>query len=243
MAFKITISLVVILYLISLLTGCSEIPVNQNLNPDTFYRRDMVLEVDGIKGDGTMVAPYKTEHSFKVVSAGDLDLFTLETCHRDWTKERAWKVVTKKRLFWKKKIEKKREVDFTYKPTELEKGYCPIKLGGYDKSNGRHSWAFIDFKTPGETLQADVQCNGDQYKSTGVSVCQSRKGLKQVITFPVVVQVKPAANCSLGKVEGKVFKFNIAGGRCVYAFMEKGGARRVHRLTTLGYESILIRSP
>lgn len=225
------------------LTGCSGVPITQSLNPDTFYRRDMLLEVDGAKSEGTIVVTPRDKHHFKIKAPGQLDLFTLETCHRDWTKERAWKVETKRRLFWKRKIEKKQEVEFTYIPTDLEKGYCPIKLGGYDKANGRHSWAFIDFYTPEATLEAVVQCNGEQLKSPGVSVCQSRKGLHQVISFPVVVKVNPSSGCSLGKTEGKTFKFNMARGRCVYAFGEKEGAKRVHRLTTLGYESILIRSP
>ena len=232
---------VLIFTALAFLVSCSEIPVNQTLNPDKFYRRDMIVSVDGHVSEGAIVVPSKEKHLFKIEARGDLDLFTLQTCHREWTKERAWNVETRRRLFWKRKIEHKSKVDFEYKPTRLEKGYCPIQLGGFEKSKGRHSWAFIDFETPEAKLPAVVSCNGSEYNSRGVTVCQSKKGLKQLITFPVEVKVNPPAKCPLSKTEGKIFKYNIPKGRCVFAFKEKNGTR-IHRLTTLDYEDILIRS-
>ena len=103
----------------------------------------------------------------------------------------------------------------------------------------------MDFETPEAKLPAVVSCNGSEYNSRGVTVCQSKKGLTQLITFPVEVEVDPPGNCPLrktpGKISGKIFKYKIPRGRCVFAFKEKAG-ERIHRLTTLGYEDILIRS-
>jgi hypothetical protein len=213
----------------------------QTVEAEVFYKRDMILEVNGVKGEGVVVAPLSSSIPFYVVARGDLDLFTFTSCHREETAENAGNV-TESQGSWifKRTITKKREVKLTFSPTEIENvGGCPILLGGYEQEKGRHSWGFVDFETPDAALPASVSCNGVTTKSKGVSICQARAGLIQSIRFASQVKVSPDAGCEIGATESDYFEFSIPKGQCVFAFMESTG--RIHRLTTLGYEQILIR--
>lgn len=224
------------------LSSCSTSHIRQQLSINTHYKRDMILSVDGHEGEGVLVVPEKDIHKFHVQARGDLDLFTLTTCHRDWTKDRAWNVKTKSGLFgWNKKIHEN-QVKFDLKLNELEKNdFCLIELGGYEKEKGRHSWAIIDVQTEETNLPAYVFCNGSEYQSKGVTVCQSRNGLNQGIKFEVDVLTDPDKECDLPNKRGKYFEFPIPKGKCVYLFIEVNPPHREHRLVTFGYESILIR--
>lgn len=208
------------------------------LSPETFYKRDMIIEYDDVEYEGVAVLPMKAKYSFHLYAQGDLDLFTFTTCHREETAEDASNV-TKRGLFWRK-IEKKREIKLEYTPNDIEKtGGCPVYLGGFEKEKGRHSWGLIDFATPEATLPALIKCNGKSVQSQGVSICQARNGLLQSITFALPVRVLPRSGCELGKQDGTHFEFAIQKGQCVYAFVTMEG--RIHRLTTLGYEAVPIR--
>ncbi|MCK5609730.1 hypothetical protein KAR91_48095, partial [Candidatus Pacearchaeota archaeon] len=130
-----------------LIVGCSALP-KQILDPEIYYKRDMILTVDGFQGEGTLVVPDRKKHSFHVQARGHLDMFSLQTCHREWTKERAWNVKVKSGLFgWGREI-KKDQIKFSLMRNTLErKDYCLIELGGYEKKQGRHSWAIIDVQS------------------------------------------------------------------------------------------------
>lgn len=233
----------------SLIASCASEPI-QNLDPETLYKRDMVLRVDGQASEGAIVVPMKDVHTFHVQARGTLDLFTLTTCHRDWSKEKAWKIPPA--IFrgqdtqyrdpeWKRSLDEN-QVRFQLRLTPVERsGGCLVELGGYDK-NGKHSWAMIDFLDAETTLPATVSCNGNQYRSGGVTICQSRKELVQLIQFDTEVEVSPDSECdTMDKKRGMLFSFDMPRGRCVYAFREVKLPHRIHRLTTFGYESILIR--
>lgn len=232
------------LFLLILFGGCSffEPPeVNQNLETKNFYRRDMVIN----GREGVAVLALSDKVSFHIEARGNLDLFTMVTCNQSQTKEKAWNVKQKVRsgLFgWGRKlVDKQREIKFEYRPNELEKdGYCPIEFGGYEKDKGRHSWGFVDFQTPDATLPATLLCNGERIASKGVSICQSRAGLIQRIKFAEAVKVFPDVACNIGQTEGVVFEFELPRGQCVFRFRSTVTGRE-HRLTTLGFEKILIR--
>lgn len=229
---------VALVLLTFLLYSCGSIP-DQVPNPDFIYRRDMLLEIDGKKFEGVGVIPARDAYKFHVEARGDLDLFTFQTCHREDFAEKEWATETNRWLFIKKKIEKKRETNFDFAPNFIEKKYCPLELGGYDASKGQHSWAFVDQATPEANIKAVLYCNGVESVNAGVSVCQAKVGLYQGIRFDAPVRVLPDAGCELPKTDADYFEFPIQKGRCVYRFGRKNGD--VHRLTTIGYEKILIR--
>lgn len=221
------------------LISCSSVAPTDRLNPDLIYKRDMIINIDGVVREGVMVVPEKMKHSLYITAQGDLDLFTLTTCHREEASENAWNV--SERGLFRRKIDKKREIKIEYIATDIErKGGCPIFLGGYEQEKGRHSWGVIDFETSEAKLPAILRCNGETISSNGVSICQSREGLIQSIEFQTETRVIPDKDCSIGSDKGTTFTFALKKGQCVYAFQEVS-TKKIHRLTTIGYELIPIR--
>lgn len=221
--------------IVALVSGCTN--VSQPLNPSKMYKRDVRIKHGGTEYIGVAVLPggeqsYKLELTF----AGELDLFTFRSCHREVTQEEAGGG----RIFGKRN-----KVEITYvpvSPLETDK-FCPIEIGGYERDGGRHSWAFIDFETPFEKMPAMVLCNGRRHGYKGVSVCQSPAGLMQQIVFSRAVTVLTTNDCPTPTSEdgGKTFDFNPALGRCVYSFRAVDAPREFHRLVALGYEEVMIR--
>ena len=224
---------IISIILLFLATGCSS--VEQKLDPKVFYKRDMQIKVNGHVGEGVLVVPKSNSYKFDIESKGKLDLFTFSTCHREQTGEK----MGKKGWFADKRRRK-----FTYKPTAIESESlaCPVQLGGFERKRGRHSWAFIDFEHESLNLPALVSCNGSVYNSRGLTACQSRAGLIQEIKFaqPVIVAEKNA--CIILSAKDKMtFRFKMPKGRCIFRFVNKAGPEKWHRMTTIGYEAILIR--
>lgn len=215
------------------LTSCSS--VSQKLDPSRFYKRDMEITINGLKAEGALVVPKAQSYKFNIKSQGRLDLFTFTTCHREQTKEKAGE-----RGWFADK--KRRKFEFFPVPIEANPLACPVELGGYEQKKGRHSWGFIDFEHPDLTLTAELSCNGDKRKVKGVSVCQAKKGLIQEIVFaqPVIVAEKNVCIILKSK-DDKTFRFKMPKGRCLFRFLTKTGDKKWHRLTTLGYEKILVR--
>lgn len=211
--------------MVAVASACTSVP--QQLDPEKFYRHDLRLEVNGVRGTGVMVLPRSHRYRIHGESVGQLDLLTISSCHREFSAERQGT-----------------EFDYDYAPLPgIETGGgCPLHFGGYEQKKGRHTWGIVDFEGPDATLPATLQCNGQVVRSNGVSICQSRAGLYQTIEFPGSVDVSPDPDCPmpLGGRPG-LYEFPLARGECVYAFREQAEPNRIHRLTTLGYEGILIR--
>ena len=201
---------------------------------NSFYKKDMKIAANGFKGTGTLVLPKANTYNFEFESYGELDLFTFSTCHREISKEEAGE----KGIFGNKKKTK-----VPYMPNSMEYVACPIDVGGYDADKGRHSWGFIAIETEKHQLPANVQCNGESYNSRGTTICQSKVGLVQSLSFEndvVFVTDKTCGDMNL-IYKDKVFTFVMPKGTCIHYFKEKNAPSRIHELTTFGYEKILIR--
>ncbi len=219
--------------LLLVLLGCTPKEVADIASTDVFYRRDVRITLGDRVWTGVAVLPQQSLYRLSLEFAGNLDLFTFTDCHAQWTKEKAGTGGI---------FGPKNEVDFNYRPSFADETYCPVELGGYEAIKGRHAWGFIDFKTSIETAPADLECNGERQSNIGVSVCQSLTGLIQRVTFLEPMEVVPPEGCGLPiSDDQKTFEFPMNAGRCVYAFLEYEGNHRIHRLTTLGYDKILIR--
>lgn len=225
------IGYLLVIYWLSI--GCTSIP--QRLDPDLFYKRDMEIRVNGHQGEGVLVIPRASSYNFDIKAQGKLDLFTLTTCHREQTKEHAGD------KGWFKNANH-RKFEFIPAPLEADSLACPVQLGGYERIKGRHSWAFIDFEHPNLSLPAFLNCNGAQYNTKGVSVCQSKTGLLQEIRFTEQVLWPQENTCiKLMSNDEKKFRFKMPKGQCIFRFVTKSGEERWHRMTTIGYQQILIR--
>lgn len=224
----------------TLLFACNNTPVSQqSMSTEKFYKRDMII--NGY--EGVVVLPKQESYDFHVEARGDLDLFVMKTVSKEETKERAWNVTqtVKNGLFgWgTKKIDKPREVTFSYRPSAIELSRNSIvELGGYAVANGRHSWAFIAFEDPDTyALQATISCNGRDYVANGVSICQSHEQLFQSIKFSSAVEIAGTSQCGItGQGDYRIQK-----GRCVVIFKEKATGK-LHKHITVGYDAILLRN-
>lgn len=219
--------------LLLLFTSCSTLEPQPD--PQYFYKLDMKLDVNGFKGEGVLIAGEAKQYKFDIKAKGSLDLFTFTTCHREQTKEKAGE------SGWFKSDKRRR---FTYKPMPyIETGSfsCPVHLGGYEKGKGRHSWGLVDFQVKSKTLEAFLKCNGVYQKAIGVSICQARKGLIQEIKFLEPVLATEKGCTKFRELKGNVFRYKMPRGECVFRFVTKNKKQKWHRLTTVGYEKILIR--
>lgn len=204
----------------------------QPINPQVLYPRDIRIKVNddkNIRDAGMLVAPYRLgTYKLKFRTYGSIpnfDVVVIETCHRHV------------------KLEKQGDTFYyDYTPTHLERTeYCPMHIKGYDLK-GRHSWGFIDFANIIRPMAASLQCNGERTENAvGSMVCQNKIGLMtQLITEDKSI-VFPSEGCEIESVKSEqVYEWKIKPGFCVYLFQSKTTRRQV-RLTTFGYEEILVR--
>ncbi len=194
----------------------------------------MKIKVNGHKGVGTLVVPATGVFNFEIEARGKLDAFVYSNCQRHIYQEEAWGEGWFDSAY-KTKIE--------YIPNAKERGHCPLNFEGYEKKKGRHSWALVDIEDGSANLPALIYCNGSTYNSRGVTVCQSKAGLRQHISFTEEVNVVPPPGCGqLTTKNSKDFDISLGRGECVYIFQEKKkDSNKHHRLTTYGYDEIILR--
>jgi hypothetical protein len=224
------------------LISCNPVLEKQKLNSDEFYKRDIIITVNGETDEGAIVAKPASKYSFHIEARGDLDVFIMNSCHKEETKEKAWNVKTtiKSGLFgWgRKQIDSKREITFDYFPNELEKDDCPLQFTAVEEK-GRHSWGYVDFENEFYKIKASVLCNGRTLEANGVSICQARAGLTQIIKFPEVVKSSAKNLCGLPAFEGQRFEFKMPKGKCTLVF--KGASNEFFKINLLGYEGLVLR--
>lgn len=208
-----------------IIVGCSS--AQGPLDTNQIYKNDILMTVNGVKYQGTGVISKAQKYNILVETEEKMDLLTISSCHRDVTIENAKKAYT-----------------YSYVPNEIEaQGSCTVRVGGYSKNSGKHSWGFLEFEE-GPGLIVNLQCNGKlESLSNGVSVCQSHEGLIQRIIFekPVAIAQKSLIDsCKPQTVDNKVWTYYMPKGECVINFFEVGG-KLVHRHTSIGYMSYILR--
>ena len=209
--------------------GCPSI--NQNIKFKTQYRKDLDFKINSTSFKGVAVPNIADKYEIEVNSPFKLDLLKIETCHRELSIEGAY---YKKRILKNKKVYK-----FSFKPIEIEQD-CIIEISALSKKN-TYSFGFIVLNSGFYNIKAENFCNGSKVISLGVSACQSKQGLVQLIKFkePVIAN----SNCPINKIGHNKYQYEIQKNHCVYLFTSKNVLkRRVHKLHTYGYEKIILRS-
>jgi len=219
----------VVLYL---LAACQSLP--QPIDTKKTYQQDMVVEVNGVKGEGAFVVPSSQSYAIRIDVRGGIDLMVVKTCNREI------KIDKPVKSGW---FSRRGRMEFDFVPNQREKdAACPLELQALNES-GKNSFALVAFESVKYNLSANLECNGASIVSRGTSVCQSRAGLRQIISFPVEVhQGVASGNCGLSeKVEGKELSFILKPGFCNYLFMEKNPPYKKHRFYTIGYEDFIVK--
>jgi len=227
----------ILLAAIAGLAGCTtpRMDLLQAERDGKYFKEDMVVCVDGICDEGMIVAPRKKQYEINVEAKNAMDLFTFTTCAREETSQSLGG-----RSFFKPEGNNKYKTNF--KPAEgLEDVYsCPTHIEARSKK-GTHSQALVAYETPETNVPVKLLCNGKRDFFNGVSVCQSRAGLNQLVFFKRPVTLMDLeSRCKIAKpVDGLKWEFKMPRGECVYAFFDPDG--NVHRMITYGYDSIIIR--
>ncbi|MGV8130678.1 MAG: hypothetical protein ACP5N7_01085 [Candidatus Pacearchaeota archaeon] len=223
---------ILILAILMLALSCSSIQLPVDLTKK--YKLNLGIQNKEFYDVGMIVLPKKPLYSIIFDSDGKQDFLSFKTCSREMI------ILDGKRLLTRK------QVQINYSPNEIEQNrFCPshidsISEGGYMEKG------YIDYENDQDILNAKVICAEKTEEKKGVSVCQSRVGTIQKIEFDNEVIVSPGDGCKNirsenGNWTGKGFVYNIELDFCVYLFMEKKVPRRTHRLTTYGYNDILIK--
>lgn len=229
------LNIIILFILFTQLMACSTL-VNQKLDANKYYRRDIKVTINDEKFEGYGIPKLADTYKIKVQARGKIDKIIFRTCHRDDPFENV------KRGFFRKK----NSFTYNYTPKEIEKkSGCLLDIGTYEMLKGRHGFATFDFIT-GETLEAELQCNGkltyDKTNKVGVSMCEARETLLQEIKFNVKVKYNvDDKRCGyLMTDDDKTFQYLMPKSECIVNFGSKDG--QYHRHVMMGYESVLIRS-
>jgi hypothetical protein len=197
------------------------------------YKADIEITVDGVKFEGMGVTLLEGPKRITLKSKARFDLLTISSCHRNFTQER----IDYKSGWFGTGGQSAGTYTFDYAPTEVEKdGYCPLYIQAFDK-NGTAAWGYLAFRT-NEFLPARMECNGRGWSFKGISVCQSRHGFEQALTFDRPVKYEASELCKIQAKSDKSFRARAEKGFC-YATFTDGKER--HRLVLLGYDEVLIR--
>lgn len=223
---------VVIISLIFIISGCSL--VNQKLDLNKIYKRDISLEINDEIFEGVGVPFSFYSYEIKIKSKGKIDMLQIKSCSRD-------EHITKTGGGFFKSGKK-----FTYIYTPLkgleDNASCALEIGAYEERKGRHSWANIYFQDKDFDLHAKLKCNGNLYSDNkSSSVCQGSVGSIQKIIFNERVKVSPDnSRCKVMKTENELeYTYIIPKGECTFYFGSKDADFHIH--TTIGYDGILIR--
>lgn len=228
------IFLLLIVYAIMLLsTGCSL--VEQKLDPNIVYRRDIKLNINGQDFDGIAVPKKSDSYKIKLKAYGKIDVLTIRSCHRE-------EVFNKPSGGF---FSSSKKFEYKYIPVNgiEDKGGCKLDIGAFEEKKGRHGFATIDFETGVENLPAIVKCDGKNYNTDpgSVSICQAREGSLQKIEFDHIVKSSPDPGCDILETQDFMnFSYIVPKDQeCTIYFGDKYG--NFHRHTVLGYSGILIR--
>tara|TARA_R110000824_G_scaffold96013_3_gene230436 strand:+ start:2519 stop:3154 length:636 start_codon:yes stop_codon:yes gene_type:complete len=188
-------------------------------DPKKMYKKNMLFTVNGVRAKGIHVAEKSNVFNIKANFPEKIDHLELNTCHRYFT---AKKVGKSWDYFYKKAI-------------GIEDiGVCAMSVIALE-DEGSNAWALIEYKNDNDyTLEAEIRCNGDYNKSTGVSICQSQQGLRQSVKFLVDTKSYDQDECSAPYTyDNRTYYYNIERGDCIYLFKHK---KELHRHRTYGYD-------
>ena len=205
------------------LLGCNK--TTDLIKSKVNYKKTLDFSVNGHKFKGIGVPLYSKSYLIEIAAPFKLNYVKIESCHRE-------KVL--KNVYHKKRIIKNRKIfQFNYNPIGIERE-CILFIMALNE-NGKGRFAQIVFQSKRYNLNALNFCNGKETKNQGVSICQSKKGLTQLIQFDDDLVVR--STCPIFPFEGKkIFKYDPQSGDCIYLFL---GRDKLHKLVSYGYDEII----
>lgn len=232
---------VTVLFMVFVLAGCQTggEPVQTTNHSQTVQRHDLKLKVNNVSCIGACVVEPASSYHVKVFPEERIDRIVWQTCHREV-------VVDQPKTGW---FDTGYEFDVVLQRGIEDVTACALEITTLSQKS-RVGFALVEFQDarPEVALPATLKCNGEwKAYPKGVSVCQTAAGLKQQIEFQTSVVITGVApGCDVMQSDNeKVFRFNVAPGKCTYYFVSNlrngQGTRLIHRLSTIGYSEIPVR--
>lgn len=234
------------------LLGCASIPdtidntlgnANQKTEagPLYKYRADLKLSFveNGKEYNGTTATLLNGPMSIRIKSLIDIDRVQITTCARQDVCEKTGDcpVAMKIEDGWFGAAGKTAVYNFTPSKKELEGYTCPIYIEVFS-GNSLISWGMIGFRTD-ENLPVHVSCNGQDWTFSGVTVCQSKGGLDQQMSFDQdIVTFRAEASCHATQLDKRNFNIRPENGFCRATFYD---GKNWHRAIFIGYQQVLVR--
>jgi len=206
-----------------LLLSCSR--TSDILKVKVNYKKDLTFSINGQSFKGIAIPTLSKSYLIEIEAPFKLNYVKVESCHREIVLRNAYH---KKRI-----IKNRKKFQFNYKPIGIEKE-CIVFISALNE-NGKGKFGQIAFQAKQYNVRAKNFCNGKESTTNGVSLCQVKKGLIQMIEFDEDLVVN--STCPIMSYNGKKsFKYEPESGDCVFLFM---GKDRLHKLISYGYDEII----
>lgn len=237
---QIFILVVIALAVCMSMTSCTPPPAtagNQAPTPaPIIYQYTLSGAIDGNAFQGVFVGTDDTDHDIKVESPTDVNIFTVQTCHRFFKAE---DVIS---TGWFK-TNRGYDYDFSPSPGIEDTGLCIIRLGSYTKQVGaQQAHAIGAMHTSSETLPGTNICDGSVGSTTGLSFCSTMVGLIERLEFPGPVLVSKVdlngTLCQGSFVSPTVWQYKMPLGECAIEFMEAAPPHRIYHHVASGFNAI-----
>lgn len=209
------------------------------------FRKDLPVEIEGVKYKGVGVLPRKALYHFKIIPPGKVDRLIVQSCHADRTQDPPLDPKTKTSWF-----SNTIEFDYTVARGIEDNRVCAIEIASLEEQKLRNGYAYFDSIDYREeiSLPAHLRCNGEydnpKLLQPGVGVCQTAAGLTQQIFFNtevVLEKVNPECDVMKSK-DGFMWEWDAPKDKCIYYFVSnlkhKNGKRLAFRLNSIGFTSI-----
>jgi hypothetical protein len=224
--------------MIDTLFGTTREPATET--PLYTYRSDLVLGVNSKTFDGVAVTAAQDALYIDVTSVINLDRVEFESCARQDVCQNGKNCSSN---FYRMDTgwfgKPGQHMIYYYQPNEVErKGSCPIYIRVFDKQ-ALAAWGFLAFRAEDETLQAHFSCNGFMWKYAGHSVCQTKAGLIQQISFDEDIEESSVdESCHITRLNARAFELRPDRGLCTGKFYANG---KWHGLDLIAYAQVLVR--
>jgi hypothetical protein len=263
------LSKIILLVLVCFIAGCDLFSDPrpdggvQKMDTVTNYKRDLILQVNGVTKEGSISMKLLPKNIIHVWSPNDMDTFVVEACGGDQDKKKEWAIPIEVRTgffgWGKKKIDSPREAQFTIDATDFhDVGVCPLYIYAISKSDGKKSEGFVTWQTEFYKATGYLVCNMEKREFEGVEACSTKAGSFTIVQFDEEMYVSPSPGCEINNVirdasgrvtgvkenvtSGKRFDFQTHSGTCNYEFLSKNKDSDVHaNYNVYGHDEIPVR--
>lgn len=208
-----------------MLSGCTSL--GPLLDPDLKYKKELNMQVFYISGgqwqdagvkNGVGVLPLSPQYKIKLEKRAHRVI--IFSCNYEWALTNV--------------------KEFNIWPNIANRN-CPFNIEVYDQ-NGQHSWGLLIIKDLRADLGVHSICNGRSAPLGGTSICQSRYGLRQSLSFDRRVLATETPGCTLEKPKDqRNWLFLMPKDECIVYFVDEGNADLFHKAVLFGYEALAIR--